>query len=466
MRNFLQALEKKVPTSLRRLGTFCYESLPMGIRYGSIYRKAVGFLQQSQHWSKEQHEEYQATMLRSLVQHAIHHVPFYRKMYGDYGITAGDIRSLDDLQRLPTVQKSDLQQHLHEIKAENYPPSKFQYHTTGGSTGQPVGLFWEADRTVPLEKAFMQRQWKWAGFDMAKDRSIILRGIPTSSGRYIERVNSTTLRLSSYYLTPETIGQYIAIIQDFQPQALQAYPSVAYVVAQHILNEHSTKFPSLKVVLCGSENMYSWQRKIIEQAFGCKVYSWYGLSEYVALAGECEHSQNYHCYSEYGIVEVIKENGLPAQFGDSGEIIATGFNNFAFPLIRYRTQDIATLSAHQQCACGRNYLLIERIDGRLQEMIVAKSGNLISMTAINMHSDVFDNLYQFQFYQDTPGKLIMKQLRKLTFSDEDLKKIDYELGLKLSNQFEIEYQSVDSIETTARGKARFLMQKLKIDNFE
>ncbi|MCE7934635.1 MAG: phenylacetate--CoA ligase family protein [Chlorobi bacterium CHB2] len=466
MRRLLQKIEQWVPTSLGRLGTYYYESLPMRLRYGSIYSEAVKFLDKSQYWSKEQHEEYQLSVLRSLITHAIDHVPFYRERYRDHGISVHDIQSLDDLRKLPITRKQDLQSYLPQLKSENFPSSKFQYHTTGGSTGQPVGLYWEADRTVPLEKAFMRRQWQWAGFDLEKDRSVLLRGIPTKTGKFAEKISKTSLRLSTYYLTPETIEQYIKIIQEFKPIAIQAYPSAAYIIAQHILRRGGGNFPTLKVILCGSENLYHWQRRIIESAFGCRVYSWYGMSEYVALAGECEHSPAYHCYSEYGVVEVINNDGERCKLGESGEIIATGFNNFAFPLIRYQTQDVARVAANQECSCKRNYLLIDQIEGRLQEMIVSKNGNLISMTAINMHSDVFDNLYQFQFYQDTPGKLLMKQLRRAEFSINDAEKIDRELKKKIGDQFEIEYRSVESIEGTARGKARFLIQRLDVGGFE
>ncbi|MBL7987918.1 MAG: phenylacetate--CoA ligase family protein [Chlorobi bacterium] len=464
MRTILRQLEQWVPKPLRGLGTHYYEMLPAAIRYGRVYRDAVKFLEQSQFWAKEQHDEYQLKMLHLLLAHAVSHVPFYRDLYQSHKIQVEDVRSVHDVQYLPTVQKTDLQTYLQQIKTENYPSSKFQYHTTGGSTGRPVGLYWESDRTVPLERAFIRRQWNWAGFDIDHDRSVILRGIPTASGKTIEKISNKKLRLSTYHLTPAIIEQYIKAIQDFKAVAIQAYPSAAYIVAQYILERGGTKFPSLKIVLCGSENMYDWQRNIIEQAFGCKTYSWYGLSEYVALAGECKHSRKYHCYSEYGITEIIKENGQQSKGGESGEIIATGFNNFAFPLIRYRTQDVATVSSNQQCQCGRNYLLLDRIEGRLQEMMVSKNGNLISMTAINMHSDVFDNLYQFQFYQDTPGKLIMKQVRRAAFSQEDDKKINYELQQKIGDQFDVECVAVDSIETTERGKSRFLIQKIPIEN--
>ncbi len=96
-------------------------------------------------------------------------------------------------------------------------------------------------------------------------------------------------------------------------------------------------------------------------------------------------------------MELIGDDGKPVTQEDGlGEIVATGLNNFACPLIRYRTMDLAVPS-NIKCECGRNYALLERVEGRLQEFIITETGRLISMAAVNMHSDIFDNGKQFQF---------------------------------------------------------------------
>lgn len=125
-----------------------------------------------------------------------------------------------------------------------------------------------------------------------------------------------------------------------------------------------------------------------------------------------------------------------------GEIIATGFNNFAMPFIRYRTMDLA-IPSYSKCECGRNYSLLRKIEGRLQELIITKTGRLISMTAINMHSDVFDNIQQFQFYQDKKGEVIFNIVRKTTYSDRDTEYIRKELYNKLGDDVNLGICFVD-----------------------
>ncbi|MEM3433397.1 MAG: hypothetical protein QXP27_04430 [Candidatus Methanomethyliaceae archaeon] len=107
-------------------------------------------------------------------------------------------------------------------------------------------------------------------------------------------------------------------------------------------------------------------------------------------------------------------------------------------------------------------MLLEDVEGRLQEMIITAQGRYISMTAINMHSDVFDNVRQFQFYQDTPGKVILKVVPKETYSARDTEKIYKELKRKLGEDMELQIVFVTEIPTTPHGKRRFLDQRLQL----
>jgi len=462
MRRLLNTARGLLPNEAALWGHSLYNRLPYALRYGRHYRSARRFLQQSQWWTREQHDLYQLQKLQQLLAHAYTHIPFYHSLYSRAGVHPHQLRTLDDIKEFPTIDKTDLQQHLELMRAQNMPARAFQYHTTGGSTGQPTGMYWEADRTVPVERAFMQRQFEWIGFRMGQDRSILIRGIPVSGGEVAERLGPIDLRLSIYHMTESTLAEYIRIIQEFQPVAIQAYPSSAYILAQHILESGGARFPSLKVVLCGSENLYPWQRQTIAQAFGCRVYSWYGHSEYAALGGECECSERYHFYSEYGLTELLRGDGTAASPGERGEIVATGFNNMAMPLIRYRTQDFARRSTTDACPCGRHYLLVDAVEGRLQEMIVSDAGNLVPMTAINMHTEVFDNVLQFQFVQQRPGHLDMHIIPRSTYSRKDEKTIQEEMMKKIGHQFTLDIHIVDSIPTTATGKSRFLVQHLPL----
>jgi len=121
---------------------------------------------------------------------------------------------------------------------------------------------------------------------------------------------------------------------------------------------------------------------------------------------------------------------------------------------------------NNECSCGRKLPLVKRIEGRLQELIVAENGNLISMAAINMHSDVFDNVEQFRFYQDTPGEVTFRLIKKNSYTEYDTAHILQELQRKMKNQVDIKIDFVEEIPRTGRGKYTFLVQKLPIEFVE
>ena len=178
------------------------------------------------------------------------------------------------------------------------------------------------------------------------------------------------------------------------------------------------------------------------------------------LAGECEESTLYHIFPEYGIVEVIGRDGQPVEEpGVMGEVVATNLTNYVCPLIRYRTMDLAT-AAEGTCTCGRQYPLLERVEGRLQEFIVTKNRRLISMTSVNTHSDVFDNVMQFQFYQERAGEVLLRIVRKPGYNDQDTEYILRELEKKFEGDVDVTISFVTEIPRTRRGKYQFLVQEL------
>ncbi|MDD3373821.1 MAG: phenylacetate--CoA ligase family protein, partial [Methanoculleus bourgensis] len=145
-----------------------------------------------------------------------------------------------------------------------------------------------------------------------------------------------------------------------------------------------------------------------------------------------------------------------------GEVVATNLTNYVCPLIRYRTMDLAT-AAQGPCTCGRHYPLLEHVEGRLHEFIVTKDRRLISMTAVNMHSDVFDNVVQFQFYQEKVGEVLLRIVRKPGYTDRDTDYILSELEKKFEGDVDVTVHFVTKIPRTRRGKYRFLIQDLPLD---
>ncbi|CVK34387.1 phenylacetate--CoA ligase family protein [Methanoculleus bourgensis] len=432
----------------------------------SAYKKTYALLQQSRWWSREELAAYQAAALSRLLAHAYANVPYYRRVFDDRGLVPGDIQTPADLRLLPLLTRDDLQTHLPDLKARNYPDAAFEYVTTGGSTGIPVGFYYEKGASRAREWAFMKTQWDRVGYRFG-DKCVVLRGYIVGSARdavyWKKTLFGRWLLMSSHHMTEETLPAYISEIRRFKPRFIQSYPSTAALLARYMIEHGVDSFPTVRAVLCGSENLYPWQRSLLEEAFGCRVFSWYGNSEQTVLAGECEESTHYHIFPEYGIVELIGRDGRPVTNpGEMGEVVATNLTNYVCPLIRYRTMDLAT-AAQGPCTCGRHYPLLEHVEGRLHEFIVTKDRRLISMTAVNMHSDVFDNVVQFQFYQEKVGEVLLRIVRKPGYTDRDTDYILSELEKKFEGDVDVTVHFVTKIPRTRRGKYRFLIQDLPLD---
>ncbi len=434
----------------------------------SAYKKTYALLQQSRRWSREELEAYQTQALSRLLDHAYENVPYYRRVFRERSLVPGDIRTPRDLELLPFLTREGLQKNLPDLKARNYPESAFEYVTTGGSTGIPVGFYYEKGASRAREWAFMKTQWDRVGYRFT-DRCVVLRGYTVGSPKdgvfWKKALFGRWLLMSSHHMTEETMPAYIDRIRQFRPRFIQGYPSTIAILARYMREHGIGPFPTVKAVLCGSENLYPWQRDLLTGTFGCRVFSWYGNSEQTVLAGECEESTHYHIFPEYGIVELIGSDGRPAEEpGAMGEVVATSLINLVCPLIRYRTMDAAVLGGGQ-CSCGRAYPLFESVEGRLHEFIVTGDRRLISMTAVNMHSDVFDNVAQFQFYQMKEGEVLMRIVKRPGYTDRDTERILRELGKKFEGDVDLTIRFVGKIPRTRRGKYRFLIQDLPLEEW-
>jgi phenylacetate-CoA ligase len=459
-------LAGRLPGPIKLPLRYVYGSIPPSVLYGKSFKDTYSFLQISQWWSRQKLEEYQMERLGKLLNHAYLNVPYYQKAFDESNVKPRDIQSFSDLRKLPYLTKDIIQRNLKDLVARNYPKSKLHYITTGGSTGIPTGFFWERGVTDPKEAAFVLSQWNRVGYKWGA-RCVMIRGavLPsTSKGRYWEYdPGNKQLVFSSNHMANQNLPFYIEQIKKYKPEYFFVFPSSITMLAQFMKENKIAPFPGVKAILCSSESLYPWQRTLIGEVFQTRIFDLYGHTERAVLASECEVSSKYHVSPEYGLMELIDNNGV--QINDSnmmGEIVATGFNNFAMPFIRYRTMDLA-VPFNEQCRCGRNYRLLEKIEGRIQDFIITKTKRPISIASTNMHSGVFDNVYQYQFFQDTAGKLLVNIVKKPVYTEQDTDHIRKALLQIFNNDIDLTIGFVENIPRTSGGKYRLLVQKLKID---
>ncbi|MBC7333965.1 MAG: phenylacetate--CoA ligase family protein, partial [Actinobacteria bacterium] len=274
---------KSLPKPLRQCIKYTYGLFPLKIRYGKVFWDTYNFLQKSQWWSKEKLEQYQIEELSRLINHSYKNVPYYKKVFDERGLKPKDIQSLEDLKKLPALTKDEFRKNYKDLTANNFKINDLIISHTSGTTGKPL-QWYVNDLENQKELAFIFHQWSRVGVKPGEPL-IQLRG-SVINNKKLSEYNPITkvLRLSPIIDSKDTVKYYIEKIQKFGAKFLHGYPSAIALFAYKI-KEYKIKLPfKLKAILFASENVYSWQREICEDIFGCRTYSHYGMAERVALA--------------------------------------------------------------------------------------------------------------------------------------------------------------------------------------
>ena len=367
--------------------------IPMQMRLGGrTFIEWYHFIKRTEYWNRKKLLRLQAYLLNRILKHAVKHVPFYRRL----GIKlSGD--PFKDLLKFPIVDKETIQSNLKLFISDNISSLKVYKVTTGGTSGRQLKFYLDS-ATYGIEWAFMINLWERVGYRFG-DRVISIRGVEFKKADkgifWQEQPVYNALELSPFHMSYNNLSKYVKIIKNWKPRFIHGYPSAITILAKYIIENRIKDIPKIRAILLCSEKPYPEQRRIIEKAFNARTFSWYGQSEKVVLAGECEHTTFYHVFPQYGHLELInpRSGEVLEEYNRLGEIVGTSFITRAMPFIRYRTGDLTKLMPIKNCLCGRHYTLIDEVEGRWrQEMIVGKSGTLFSTAAINIHSDVFDKV--------------------------------------------------------------------------
>ncbi|MFH1221341.1 MAG: AMP-binding protein [Candidatus Eisenbacteria bacterium] len=455
----LLRIGRLLPHRTRRPARWLYRRLPFWWRAGDTLRSTYAFLEESQHWSREQTLRYQTSKLKEVVRHAGENVPGYRDRFAGHGVGPEDIRSLDDIRRLPCLTKEDLQRTPAAYAAENIAKELLEYVTSGGTTGRPTGFYHIRSYNHEVAAAYRLMMWKRVGY---KPDARALDLTASFDGEPVQYAPETrTLYVSISALSSRQFKACVDRINDFRPQFIFGFPSTVTLLAQ-LAGEHTLSTDSVRAIITASEVMYDSQRSCISDVFGCRIFSWYGMAEYAAFASGCERSDQYHFFPESGCLEILDEGGDPVtEEGGEGEIVLTGFHNLATPFIRYRTGDRGVLGKPRCDLCGRNHQLVKTISGRTQEFLVAQDGRLIPNSALNVHSDIFDHVWMYQFHQQAPGKVRLDIVGKPACGAASIERIRDTMLRKLGPGVDLDISLVEKIKRTKRGKHRFIVQRLE-----
>jgi phenylacetate-CoA ligase len=436
-----------------------------GIKHAFVKRvlspskKYSTFLHRSQWWTTADLQDLQLQNLKSVVKSAFTNVPYYRGTMQVFNVRPKDIHSLDDLALMPFVEKDIIRRRGREFLSSKASQIALYQCNTSGTTGTPLSIYRDL-RNIGFEYAMLSRQREWAGL-VPGDRYATLKGEMfakrnINKGDYWDlNAVENKLIMSSYHLAEQTAHRYIDALEKFKPLAIDGYPSSIYTLAKFML-DRDIVFP-MKAILTSSETIAPEQKDVIEQAFDCRVFDYYGMAERVAAIHTCE-SGHYHVVPEYSIVEFVRNGTLSDEYF---EIVGTALNNDAMPLIRYRVGDIAKVTK-TTCACGRNYPVIDGIIGRTDDYIVTPNGKMVGRLDHIFKSA--RNLIQAQLYQPHREKIILRVVPDRTFTKKDGEKILEKLYKRVGDGISFEIKYMPYIPRTRRGKIKSVISEVEIYN--
>ncbi len=327
---------------------------------------------------REALESLQLKRLQNTVERVYSLVPFYKKKLDEAGVKPEDIKSLDDLKRLPFTTKQDLR--------DNYPFGMFtlpleqvvRVHASSGTTGKPTVVGYSR-RDIDIWSELMARSFAAAGvgkgdiIQNAYGYGLFTGGLGAHYGG--EKLGATVIPISG-----GNTKKQIMIMKDFGSTVLTATPSYTLYIAE-VIREMGISRDELKlrVGILGAEPWSEEMRKMIEEKLGIDAIDIYGLSEILGpgVAIECKEAKHgLHIWEDAFIPEIIDpDTGEVLPDGEEGELVITTIQKDAMPLLRYRTRDITRI-IKEPCICGRTHRRIERIKGRSDDMLIIRGVNI------------------------------------------------------------------------------------------
>jgi phenylacetate-CoA ligase len=410
----------------------------------------------------------QELKLRRLIHHAFYHVAYYRDIFLKNNLKPGDIQTIEDLLKLPLLDKPTIRENLYfDLLSDNHNKKKILRISTSGSTGEPFVCF--ADKfQLEMRWAATLRSMEWSGYRFG-DRQARLwhQTIGMSWSQVIrERLDawlSRRLFIPAYEMSDKNLHHWMRRLQKFRPSLIDGYAESFNFLA-HYIKSHGLSGLQPKGIISSAQILPEQSRAVIENEFRCRVFDKYGSREFSGIAYESDGHDGHLVVAENYIVEILKD-GKPAAPGEMGEVVITDLNNYCMPFIRYRVGDLAmAMDTSRPSPCGRGLPRIGGIEGRVQAIIVGTNGNYVPGTFFAHLFKDYDYLVkQYQVMQEKLNEITLTVVKGLRYNEEGFRDILQKLHRFLGSEMVINVRFVDSIPMVRTGKQQGTISKLNID---
>lgn len=391
-------------------------------------------LNKSQWWSFNKLEEFQNQRLRKIIKYAYENIQGYRRKFDDAKVKPEDIRTKNDLWKIPITTREELQNNKDFVNEELISGTL----CTGGSTGTPL-RYYESRESGKIRWNSHLRGWSWDGYIPGKRLAVI-----SSAQGMVEGGNTINLIGD---LTTENLKKNVKKLIEFKPQHIRGYVSSIYILAKYCL-DNNIKFEGIESINPISENLYGFQRETVERAFNCEVFEEYCCNDGGACAWECEAHEGLHYFMERAVIQDI-----------DGEMIVTDLWNKAMPFIRYKNGDTVKF-IDKKCSCGRELPLIT-VKGRSNDFLITKKGIIsprvlthhgIGLVGVDRSTSNFRSGIRAVQYVQKPGYILEINIVKNPWcTTEEIESFKTDLS-QFTDDMKLKINFVEDIPTSKQGK--------------
>ncbi|MEI8114795.1 MAG: phenylacetate--CoA ligase [Bacteroidia bacterium] len=422
--------------------------------------------------SRDEMRAVQTKRLIETVERIYHSVPSYRQKMQEANLVPGDIRSIDDLSKLPFTIKNDLR--------DNYPFGMFtvpmseivRIHASSGTTGKPTVVGYTR-KDLNSWSEVVTRSLCMAGVHR-EDIVQVAYGYGLFTGGLGLHYGCENLGASVIPISGGNTDKQLQLMQDFGTSVIACTPSYSLFLAEEMeaagIKKEDLK---LRVGIFGAEPWTENMRREIESKLGIKAIDIYGLSEIIGpgVSCECEYQVGMHINEDHFVPEIIDPITLePLPAGEIGELVFTTITKEGIPLIRYRTRDLTRLN-YEKCACGRTLVRMEKCKGRSDDMLIIRGVNVFPSQIESVLLEMSETAPHYLLIVEREGNLdtlkLMVEVQEQFFSDEIRqlealrKKITHKLQSTLGISVDVKLVEPKTIERTA-GKAKRVIDNRKL----
>lgn len=402
-------------------------------------------------WTPMQVHQWQEEKLHAMIDHAYYHTAYYRRVMDERGLKPDDIKTIEDLQKLPVITKQIVNEHFNEIVPDNISSYKYRAGKTGGTTGEPMFYYCD-ENTWGYVTAAKMYYWRKYGYCFGEPFAALggasLFAEKPSLTRRIYDIIRNEIPMNGVNLTDEICEKYIRIIRTKKIRYLYGYAAAIHIFTCYV-SKHHVDLKQIQGVFTTAENLTDDNRRLIEETYACNVWDCYGARD----AGITAYEIAYHQYAVgYNVIaEVMNPIGA-----NTGTLLSTNFLNLAFPLIRYQFGDEAELIDRDEVQ-GYNGQMLKQVLGRTANVMRLENGHNMTATGFSMILKEFDiRAFTFNKTGTNEVTLIIEPIQG-KYNESQEQEIRRAIYLYVGKDATLKIEYVAEFTPLANGKRRYFM---------